>query len=91
MFEHAIGFNLVERRLKKTLLLQFIVVIVSNGSEFLCLLIEELKIGSTLILDIFRFFGFSGPFILVAPLFLVFLVFVVRVFEIIFFLGFFPV
>lgn len=92
MLEHAVWFDLVERGLEETLLLQFIVIIViSNRCELLCFLIEEFKVGSALVLDVFRLLCFGGPFVLVAPLFLILFIVKTRVFEVIFFLGFFAV
>ena len=92
MLEHAVGFNLVKRCFEESLLFQFIVlIIIVNGRKFLSFLVEELKVRGTLILDIFRLLGFSSPLVFVAPLFLLFFVIVVRVFEIVFLLGLFTV
>ena len=92
MLEHAVRFDLVERGLEETLLLQFVVVIVvSNRCELLGFLVEEFKVSSALVLHVFRLLGFGGPFILIAPLFFVLLIVETGVLEIIFLLGFFAI
>lgn len=52
MLEHAVWLNLVQRSLKKTLLIKLIIVIIGELAELLGLLVEEVEIGSALISNV---------------------------------------
>ena len=40
MLEHAIRLNLIQRSLKKTLLIHTVVIVIGEGTEFLSLIIS---------------------------------------------------
>lgn len=49
VLEHAIRLDLVQGGLKKALLVQILVIFIGKGAEPLSLLVEEIKIGGTLV------------------------------------------
>jgi hypothetical protein len=91
MLEHAVRLDLVKWRLEETLLFQLVVIIIGNRGELLSFFVKELEVGGALVLDVFRFFRFVGPLILVTPFFLVFFLIVASIFEVVLLLSLFAV
>jgi hypothetical protein len=52
MLEHAVRLNLVQRGLQETLLVHLVIVIIGKRAELLSLLVQELEIGSALVLNV---------------------------------------
>lgn len=52
MLEHAVWLKLVQRGLQETLLVHLVIVIVGKRAELLSLLVQELEIGSALVLNV---------------------------------------
>lgn len=49
MLEHAIRLNLVQRSFEKALLIQILVIVIGERTEFLGLLVKELEVRGTLV------------------------------------------
>ena len=107
MLEHAVWLDLVKGRLEKAFLFELVIIVILNRRELLGLVlinicnivclsetylfVQELQIGSALILDILSFICFIVPVCFLLPLFiLLFFVLVCEV-KVVFSLGFFTV
>jgi hypothetical protein len=91
MLEHAVGFDFVKRCLEQAFFFQLIVFIVVESTELLGLFVQELEVGSALVLGVLSLVGLVVPIGFLFPLLIFFLLELGRVIEVVLLLGFFAV